>query len=214
MPCIFLYLLAAAPDSAAAPPPPPTAPIASPAASPVVAQPVPPPQRPPPLPTAATPFRLGLTYLNVLSQDGELANNAVNTHAIGVDLAFSSNTYVRNHLGLAHQWESAGPYSARGFRIDLISLGYPIQLVRTENFRLDLEPILTILRGEILFVSGADTFLRLSSGFGLELSATFRRWYVAVQPQVDFRYLVYSGDETQTGFARLFPLRVSLGHEF
>ena len=37
------------------------------------------------------------------------------TNAVGIDMAFPSNSYVRNHLGLAHQWESAGAYSARGF---------------------------------------------------------------------------------------------------
>jgi hypothetical protein len=218
MPWIFMYLLVAAADAAVTP-----APAVQPAAPGPVAsatQPAPPSPapaaapRPLPPPTAATPFRLGLTYLNVLSQDGELADNNISTQAIGVDLAFSSTTYVRNHLGLAHQWESAGPYSARGFRIDLISLGYPIQLFRTPNFRLDLEPILNVLRGEIMFVPDDNTFLRLSSGFGLELSATFRQWFVSIQPQIDFRYLIYSDVETQSGFARLFPLRFSLGHEF
>ena len=33
---------------------------------------------------------------------------------------------ARDHLVLAYQWESAGAYSARGFRVDLISFGYPV----------------------------------------------------------------------------------------
>jgi hypothetical protein len=160
-----------------------------------------------------TPFRLGLTYIDVLSEDGATANGAP-THAIGVDLAFSSTTYVRNHLGLAHQWESEGTYSARGFRIDLVSLGYPIELVRTERFRLDLEPVLNVIRAELLFVTDADALLRLSAGAGLELSATYRRWFFAIQPQIDFRYLVYDGEETDTSFTRRFPLRLAIGHEF
>ena len=27
------------------------------------------------------------------------------TNAVGLDMAFPLNNYVRNHLGLAHQWE-------------------------------------------------------------------------------------------------------------
>lgn len=182
------------------PPPPVTAPL-----------PPPGPVRPPPV--VMTPFRLGLTYVNVLSEDGPTANE-VPTQAVGVDLAFSSTTYVRNHLGLAHQWESEGAYSARGFRIDLVSLGYPIELWRTERFRLDLEPMLNVIRAEILFVTDADALLRLSAGAGLELSATYRRWFFALQPQIDFRYLVYNEGESDTSFTRRFPLRLTLGHEF
>ena len=75
--------------------------------------------------------------------------------------------------------------------------------------------MLTILRGELMFVTDGPRFLRVESGFGLELSATFRNWFVMVQAfGVDFRYWVYSSNVSQTGFARVFPLRVALGHEF
>jgi hypothetical protein len=191
---VLLWLLGVAPDPARpAPPPPPP---------------------PPPPPVVMSPFRLGLTYVRVLNEDGELADNSLTTNALGIDMAFPSSSYVRNHLGLANQWEKAGAYSARGFRIDLISLGYPIQLLNSQ-VRLDLEPILTVIRGEIMFVSGANNIFRMESGFGLELSATFRRWYLSVQPlAIDFRYLVYTNDQSHTGFARLFPLRIAIGHEF
>jgi len=162
-----------------------------------------------------SPFRLSLNYVHVLHEDGDLATSSMATNAIGVDLAFPSNTYVRNHLGLAHQWESAGAYSARGFRIDLISLGYPIPLV-TSTVRLDLEPILTLVRGEIMFVNnGGGRLLRMESGFSLELSATVRRWFLMVQAfGIDFRYWVYSSTDSVTGFSRVFPLKVAVGHEF
>src|SRR5206468_7295803 len=97
------------------------------------APPPPPPPRPvpvarPPMPVPLSPFRLSLTYVHVLREDGDLANPNLATNAVGIDMAFPSNNYVRNHLGLAHQWETAGGATARGFRIDLISLGYPITL--------------------------------------------------------------------------------------
>ena len=129
-------------------------------------------------------------------------------------MAFPSNTYVRNHLGLANQWESAGPYSARGFRIDLISLGYPI-LLTNSAMRLDLEPILTVVRGELMFVSGGGRIFRMESGFSLELSATVRHWFAMVQLfGIDFRYWVYTSDGSFTGFSRIFPLKFAIGHEF
>jgi hypothetical protein len=192
---------AAAPAAAPVPPPPPPAP-----------RPVPAPHPPPPV--LMSPFRLSLTYVHVLHEDGDLANNALSTNAIGIDMAFPSNSYVRNHLGLANQWESAGAYSARGFRIDLISLGYPITLVNS-TVRLDLEPILTALRGELMFVSGGGRILRVESGFSLELSATFRHWFLMLQPfGIDFRYWVHTSAASLTGFSRVFPLKVAIGHEF
>lgn len=203
---------AAAPaETAPVPPPPPPPP--PPAARP---RPLPPP---PPPPVVLTPFRLALTYVHVLSEDGDLANPNSSTNALGIDMAFPSNTYVRNHLGLAYQWESAGGVTARGFRIDLISLGYPIQLVTTQDasFRLDLEPILTVVRGEIMFVTEVPRTRTLSveSGFGLELSATIRHWFLSVQPlAIDFRYWVYGTNGSFTGFSRIFPFKVALGHEF
>jgi hypothetical protein len=201
---------AAAPAGAAAVAPTPTPTAPAPAPPP---RPVPPPPRPPP-PVVVSPFRLSLTYVHVLREDGDLANSNMSTNAVGIDMAFPSNSYVRNHLGLANQWESAGGVSARGFRIDLISLGYPITLV-SSTVRLDLEPILTVLRGELMFVSGDGRLLRVESGFSLELSATFRQWFVTLQPfGIDFRYWIWSSAASLTGFSRVFPLKVALGHEF
>jgi hypothetical protein len=164
-----------------------------------------------------SPFRLSLTYVHVLREDGDLANPGSSTNAVGIDMAFPSNSYVRNHLGLAHQWETVAGVAARGFRIDLVSLGYPIPLVTSQasSFRLDLEPVLTVLRGELMFVSNGPRFLRVESGFSLELAATLQHWFVMVQAfGIDFRYWVYGSDASVTGFSRVFPLKLAVGHEF
>ena len=167
-----------------------------------------------PLPPVVSPFRLSLTFIHVLREDGDLADPNTSTNAVGIDLAFPSNTYVRNHLGLAHQWESIDGVTARGFRIDLVSLGYPIPLV-TSTVRLDLEPILTVVRGELMFVTNGPRIFRMESGFSLDLSLTVRRWFVTVQAfGIDFRYWVYTSDGSFTGFSRIFPLKFALGHEF
>jgi len=177
----------------------------------------------PPPPRAATPFRLALTYTHVLSEggDGDLANNQLSTNALGLLFVSPSTTYVRDHFAIAHQWESAGAYSARGFRIDLVSFGYPIRIVERPDWRIDIEPIVTAIRGEIMFVNnGGGRFVRLESGIGLELSATFRHWFLAAQPlAVDFRYWFYGSDafqphQSRTGLGRIFPLRLAIGHEF
>jgi hypothetical protein len=226
----LLWLLAQAAAAAAPPaegtaaaPPTPDAPAPAPAAPPppTPAPPPPPPRAgrpPPPLPPSmATPFRLSLTYLRVLREDGELARPNMAVNAIGFDMAFPSSNYVRNHLGVAHQWESQGPYSARGFRIDLVSLGYPINLYTSASsaFRLDLEPIITVVRGEIMFVNGGGRILRVESGFSLEISATLNHWFLTLQAfGIDFRYWVYTSDASVTGFTRVFPLRAAIGHEF
>jgi hypothetical protein len=203
---------------AAVAPTPPDAPIPAPpppAPPPPPRQPLPPP--PPALahpPPVLSPFRLSLTYVHVLREDGELANPNLSTNAVGIDMAFPSNSYVRNHLGLAHQWESAGAATARGFRVDLISLGYPITLSRS-TVRLDLEPVLTVLRGELLWASGGGRFLRVESGFSLELSATVQQWFLMLQPfAIDFRYWVWTQAASVTGFSRVFPIKVAVGHEF
>jgi hypothetical protein len=206
---ILLWLVAAGDPSV--PHVTPTTPVAAPAAPAPAPTPVVEPER---LPRGASALRLGLTYVHVLSEDGDLTDAARSTNAAGLDWGFPSNRYGRTHLGLAYQSEIRAGYAARGFRIDLISFGYPIVLVDAE-VRLELEPIVTLVRGEIMFLTGGSTFLRMEAGVGLELSATFRQWFVGVQPlAVDFRYWEYSSARSQTGLGRVFPFRVAIGHEF
>jgi hypothetical protein len=164
-------------------------------------------------PPLATPFRLSLGYTRVLNEDGPLVAPGVTTQAIGLEMAFPSGSYVRNHLVLGHQWETAPGYSARGFRIDLISMGYPIDIVDAA-VHVVLEPILTVVRGEILFVENGPRVLRLDSGFALDLSIAYRRWFLSVAPEIDFRYLIYDSNGSRTGFSRIIPLRIAIGHEF
>jgi hypothetical protein len=182
----------------------------------------PPPLPPPPPPIrAGTPFRLGLTYTHVLGESGDLANNGRSTNAVGLLFVSPSTSYVRDHFAIAHQWESAGSYSARGFRIDLISFGYPIRAVDTADVSFVIEPVVTALRGEIMFVSGSGSgrFLRLESGIGLDLSVAYRHWFFSAQPlAIDFRYWFYGSaafhPQSQAGLGHIFPLRLAIGHEF
>jgi len=202
----FALWLAVAPDAS----PTAAAPVAT--AAPPAPAPAPPPPARPPTPTSR--FRLALAYSYVLGEDGDLGNNSLTTQALGLHWTFASSTYVRNHFEIGEQWESSGPYSARGFRIDLISFGYPIRLVEGD-LRFAIEPVITPVRGEIMFPNVGRTFLRMEGGVGLEFLFTTRGWYVGLEPlHIDFRYWVYTSVESRTGFAQLFPLRVAVGHEF
>lgn len=173
-----------------------------------------PPPPPAPLPGPSNRFRLGLAYTRVLGETGDLAHDDYKTQALALRWTFASSTYVRNHLELGEQWESAGPYSARGFRIDLISFGYPIRVVDRE-VRFEIEPIITPVRGEIMFVNGGGKILRMEGGVGLDFIVTARSWFVGVQPfAIDFRYWERTSTQSRTGFTQLFPLRITVGHEF
>jgi len=227
LPSLALTLWATLAAAAEAPPdaiaPAATAPVPPPAAPPAPPPPAPSPQvsapPPPPPPLRSTsPFRLDLNYTHIFRQDGDLTQGSPSTNAIGIDLIFPSNSYGRTRMALAHQWEKSGDYSARGFRIDLISVGYPITLIPGAD-RLVLEPVLTLLRGELMFQDGESTnkLLRIESGFGLELSATIRRWVFAIQPlAIDFRYWVYSNvaPKSRTGLGEIFPFKMAVGYEF
>jgi hypothetical protein len=204
---------AAAPAPAAAADAPETPAAATAAAPAAVVVPAPPPGPPPP-PPVVTPFRLGLTYTNVIAEDGQLSNPDISTNAMAIDLAFASHNYIRNRLSLGHQWESAPNYSAKGFRIDLIAVGFPIP-IDAGPVRIVIEPVLTVLRAEIMFISGGGRFARIESGVGIQLSVMYQRWFAGVEPlAIDFRYGVLTQDESRSGFGRLFPLRIMAGHEF
>ena len=150
-----------------------------------------------PPPPVVSPFRLSLTYVHVLREDGDvaLANPNTETNAVGIDMAFPSNTLRAQPPGPRAPVGEPERRTARGFRIDLVSLGYPIALVTSSNLRLDLEPILTVVRGEMMFVTNGPRIFRMESGFSLDLSLTVRHWFATVQAfGIDFRYWVYTSD--------------------
>src|SRR5262249_1195694 len=144
-------------------------------------------------------------------ENGNLARPGPAADAIGVDLGFGLSPNIRYHLGIAHQWEGEGAYSARGFLLDLIALGFPIALLEGE-VQLHLEPMLPIVRCEILFPGdGSDhqTIFRIESGIAAQLTVAYRRWFLAFQPlSLDFRYFAATTAIVRTGFATLFSLQI------
>jgi hypothetical protein len=173
--------------------------------------------------SSSLPFRLGLFFAKSFGQGGSLAptpmvsaaSNAAPA-AVGLDVILGLGSSVRYHLGVAHEWESNGRYSAKGFRFDLISLGFPIQ-VYSDRVTVHIEPIARILRGEILFQSGVndDAIFRAESGFGLAVTAAAAHWFVAVEPvSVDFRSFAATTNWVRTGFSHLWWFQLTAGREF
>jgi hypothetical protein len=156
-----------------------------------------------------------MSYTRVLKQDGDLAGPA-GANAIGIDFGFASRDYARNHLSLAHQWEGSGPTAAKGFRIDLIAVGFPIAVNPASLVRVHIEPLLTLARGEIMFATGGQKLLRIESGFTILVTVMYQRWFLGVEPlAVDFRYYVARTiGPSESGFTRVIPLRFSVGREF
>jgi hypothetical protein len=153
--------------------------------------------------------------MRVIREDGDFTVPGIQTSAAGLDFGFTSG-YTRTHLGLAHQWESAGNTTARGFRFDLIGVGWPISLLGPSTpVRIHLEPILTVLRLQIMFASNNPTRFRLESGFGVMLSVTYQQWFLGLQPfAIDFRYLSATTDKKDTGLSRIWPFQIVIGKEF
>ena len=163
------------------------------------------------------PFRLGVVYTHLFGENGNLARPGPPANAIGVSLSFGLHPNIRYHLAIAHQWESEEAYSARGFLLDLVALGFPILLL-DNVVELHLEPMLRIVRGEILFPGdGSDhrTIFRIESGIAVQLTAAYRGWFLGFQPlSLDFRYFAATTAVVRTGFATLFSLQVVIGYGF
>lgn len=172
----------------------------------------------PPQPQPSLPFRLGLFFAKAFGQSGDLAQGPTPA-AVGLDIALGLGHSVRYHLGIANEWESRGSYSAKGFRLDLVSLGFPIQ-VMSDRVVVHIEPIARIIRGEILFPAGMESgaLFRVESGFAVAITAAMAHWFVAVEPlSIDFRtFTAFTAGPggTQTGYSHLWWFQITAGREF
>jgi hypothetical protein len=176
----------------------------------LVVIPIPPPQ--------PKPFQMGFEFLRVVDEDGDLAHPGQSASSVGLRFIFSEGRALRQHLAFAHHWEDQGNISRRGFRLDLVAIGFPIPVV-TEPVRFAVEPILRVIRAEVLFVSEdggpSRSLFRIESGFALGLSAAYRTWFVLLEPlSVDFRYLRMTRDDSTSGFSRVWSLAATIGREF
>jgi hypothetical protein len=171
-------------------------------------------QVPPPVPS----FQMGFEGMHVIDQDGDLAHPGESASSAGLRFVFREGRAIRQHLTFAHHWEQQGAVSRRGFRLDLLSLGFPIQMT-SGHIRLAVEPILRVFRGEVLFVSEnagpSRALFRLQSGFALGINGEYRSWFASLEPlSIDLRYLAVTEAETRAGLSRIWSLAFVLGREF
>jgi hypothetical protein len=171
-------------------------------------------QVPPPVPS----FQMGFEATHVLDEDGELAHGGQSASSAGLRFVFREARAIRQHITFAHHWEQDDTISRRGFRMDLLALGFPIPVLG-EEVRLAVEPILRVLRGEVLFVSEnsgpSHGLFRLQSGFALAINGEWRSWFASFEPlSIDLRYLTVTKAETRTGLSRIWSFAAVLGREF
>lgn len=178
---------------------------------------------------APLPFRLGIFYAHAFGQSGDLtrfilANGAngpalPSPAALGIDLGIGLGAYVRYHFGVGTEWESEANYAARGFRFDLITLGFPILVWANSDVAIHVEPLVHVARGEILFQSQPKTddssLFRIESGIAGAVSLVTHHWFVSLEPlSADFRVFEANSQWVHTGFSYLWWVQLTAGHEF
>lgn len=171
-------------------------------------------QVPPPVPS----FQMGFEAMHVLDEDGELAHPGQSASSAGLRFVFREARAIRQHVTFAHHWEQQGTVERRGFRLDLLSLGFPIPVL-DGKVRLAVEPILRVLRGEVLFESEdpgpSRALFRIQSGFALAINGEWRSWFAAIEPlSVDLRYLTVSREQSRSGLSRIWSTSLVIGKEF
>jgi len=178
---------------------------------------------------APLPFRLGIFYAHAFGQSGDLTRfilaNGGNgpalpsPAALGIDLGIGLGAHVRYHFGVGTEWESEGNYAAKGFRFDLITLGFPILVWANSDVAIHVEPLLHVARGEILFQSQPHTddssLFRIESGIAGAVSLVTHHWFVSLEPlSADFRVFEANSQWVHIGFSHLWWVQVTAGHEF
>lgn len=186
-------------------------------------------------PDATLPLRLGVFFGHAFGQSGDLTRYITGTGgvsfqlpspaAVGVDIGTGLGSHVRYHFAVALEWEgqSQAPgqpeYAAKGFRFDLVGLGFPIKVWSNEELTIHAEPLLHLIRGEILFQSTPSTpnssLFRIESGLGAAVTVVTHHWYFGLEPfALDFRVFEANNKWVHTGFAHMFWFHLSAGYEF
>ena len=181
------------------------------------------------VPGAPLPFRLGIFYAHAFGQSGDLTrfilpnggNGAAlpSPAALGIDLGIGLGSYVRYHFGVGTEWESQNGYAAKGFRFDLITLGFPILVWANSDVAIHVEPLVHVARGEILFQSSPKTdnssLFRIESGIAGAVSLVAHHWFVSLEPlSADFRVFEANNQWVHTGFSHLWWAQLTAGREF
>jgi hypothetical protein len=179
---------------------------------------------------ASLPYRLGLFYAHAFGQSGDLTRMVTqrsdggvplpSPSVVGLDIGIGAGSHIRYHFAVSVEWESQTNYAARGFRFDPVTLGFPILIWRNDDVAIHIEPLVHLIRGEILSQSVPKDIryksqFRIESGFAGAISAVSHHWFLAVEPiSLDFRVFEANNQWVHTGFSQLWWFQVTAGHEF
>jgi len=176
------------------------------------------------------PFRLGLLYAHGFGQSGDLTRMITpgggngtklpSPAVLGLDIGIGLGSHVRYHFAAGVEWEGQTGYAASGFRFDPITLGFPILAWENQDVAIHIEPLVHLVRGEILFQSQPpntkdSSLFRIESGFAGAISVVGHHWFVAVEPiSLDFRVFEANNQWVHTGFSHLWWFQITAGREF
>ena len=178
----------------------------------------------------ALPFRLGLYYAHAFGQSGDLTRAIVgpgnngpklpSPAVFGLDLGIGLGSHVRYHFAVGVEWEGQTGYAAKGFRFDPITLGFPILVWQNDDVTIHVEPLVHLVRGEIIFQSQPaniknSSLFRIESGFAAAITAVTHHWFVSLEPlSLDFRVFEANNQWVHTGFSQLWWFQLTAGREF
>ncbi len=205
------------------PPPPPYAPAPAPYA------PAPPPYAPAPVPTppyrAPDAERFSLIYSPEVplsgTSFGQAIGNAAHGNAIqniGLEVSTKTGYLSRYHL----QLDYISAYGESGVRIEPLAFGWALPMVATESVRFELEPLISLADGVLLFTRDLAgnpnvTFL-LSSGAEVQLNLALGSFYLFASPVgIELRYLQIAsgiGHQDSWGTDWFYRFRAGLGVQY
>ncbi len=153
-----------------------------------------------------------------LGEDMRRLPNGADVQNIGFELSQLTGWLARYHVSL----DFTHGYGANGIRFEPLGFGWALPLVRAPGFGLEIEPLLSLADGMILFShddSNASnvTFL-LGSGAEIQLNMVIGPFYAFLSPLgIEARWLEVTngtGGDTYTGADAFWRFRIGVGVQY
>ncbi|MHB8420159.1 MAG: hypothetical protein ACYDCL_18960 [Myxococcales bacterium] len=143
------------------------------------------------------------------------AANGGGIHNLGLEISSKTGFVARYHAQLDYTY--AGGLS--GVRLEPLGFGWAVPLVRTESVGFEIEPLLSLADGLLLFTDDSSgnsnvTFL-LGAGAEVQANLILGPFYLFASPLgIELRYLEVTsgaGQQVTAGAAVYYRFRVGLG---
>jgi hypothetical protein len=144
--------------------------------------------------------------------------NGANVQNIGFELSQLTGWLARYHV----QLDFTSGYGANGIRFEPLGFGWALPLIRGRDFGLELEPLLSLADGMVLFThddsNGSNVSFLLGSGAEIQLNMTVGPFYAFLSPiGVEVRWLEVTngaGGATWTGGDPFWRFRAGIGIQY